>query len=87
MRSAILATGALVVLSGFATIAVRHEHRMLFNALQAQHHTRDRLNSQWHQLLLEQSTWAFQQFVEQKARDRLDMVFPPTIDRLMVEGK
>lgn len=87
MRSAILTMGAFVVLSGFATIAVRHEHRLLFSALQTQHHKRDRLNSEWHQLLLEQSTWAFQQFVEQKARDRLDMVFPPTIDRLVVEGK
>lgn len=87
MRSGILALGAAVVLSGFATIGVRHEHRLTFSALQSAQHERDRLNSEWHQLLLEQSTWAFQQFVEKKARDRLDMVFPESIDRLVVEGQ
>ena len=87
MRSLVLGLGAAVVLSSFATIAVRHDHRLMFNALQTEQHERDRLNSDWHQLLLEQSTWAFQQFVEQKASDRLDMVFPKSIDRLVVKRK
>ena len=87
MRSLILVFGALVVTSGFGTIAVRHEHRLLFNTLQSEHRERDSLNGDWRQLLLEQSTWAFQQFVEQKARDRLGMVFPKTIRRLVVKDQ
>ena len=87
MRNAVIALSVLVLLSGFATIFVRHNHRLMFNALQTQQHQRDRLNAEWQQLLLEESTWSFQHFVEKKARDRLDMVFPETIDRLVVEGQ
>lgn len=87
MRSVVLGLGILVVLSGFATILVRHQHRLTFNALQAQQLERDKLNSEWQQLLLEESTWSFQHFVEKKARERLDMVFPESVDRLMVEGE
>lgn len=85
MRSVIAGLAVLVLLSGFANIFLRHQHRLTFNALQTQQQERDRLNTEWHQLLLEQSTWSFQHFVEKKARDRLDMVFPESIDRLVVE--
>lgn len=87
MRSAIGILAVLVVVSGFTAVFVRHQHRLMFNTLQTQHQERDRLNTEWHQLLLEQSTWSFQHFVEQKARDRLDMVFPESIDRLVVKGR
>lgn len=79
------ALAVLVVLSGFANILLRHQHRLMFNALQTQQQQRDELNTEWQQLLLEQSTWSFQHFVEKKARDKLDMVFPESIDRLVVE--
>ncbi len=85
MRSAIVVLAVLVVLSGFANILVRHQHRLMFNALQTQQQQRALLNTEWQQLLLEQSTWSFQHFVEKKARDKLDMVFPESIDRLVVE--
>ena len=85
MRSVIAGLAVLVLISGFANIFLRHQHRLMFNALQTQQQERDRLNTEWHQLLLEQSTWSFQHFVEDKARDRLDMVFPESIDRLVVE--
>lgn len=86
MRSAIAALAVLVVVSGFANIFVRHQHRLMFNALQTQQQQRDRLNTEWQQLLLEESTWSFQHFVERKARDRLDMKFPESIDRLVVDS-
>jgi len=82
MRSAIVILAVLVLLSGFAAVYVRHQHRLAFNALHVQQQQRDRLNTEWQQLLLEQSTWSFQHFVEQKARDRLGMVFPDSIDHL-----
>lgn len=87
MRNSIVALGVLVVVSGFATIVVRHQHRLMFNALQSQQQQRDQLNAEWSQLLLEESTWSFQHFVERKARDRLNMVFPASIDRVVVEGQ
>lgn len=87
MRSTIAGLAILVTLSGFATIFVRHKHRMTFHALQVQEQERDRLNNKWRQLLIEESTWSFPAFVEQKARDRLNMVFPQSIGRLVVEGE
>ncbi|MBS1269110.1 MAG: Cell division protein FtsL [Gammaproteobacteria bacterium] len=87
MRNAMVVLAVLVVLSSFTAIFVRHQHRLTFNALQFQQQQRDSLNTEWHQLLLEQSTWSFRHFVEKKARDRLDMVFPKSIHRLVVEGR
>jgi len=87
VRSALAIIAVLVLVSGFANILVRHQHRLMFNALQNEQAQRDRLNTEWHQLLLEESTWSFQHFVETKARDRLDMVFPESIDRLVVEHR
>lgn len=86
MRSAILVLALLVLVSGFIAVYVRHQHRLAFNALHVQQQERDRLNTEWQQLLLEQSTWSFQHFVEQKARDRLDMVFPESVDLVVVES-
>lgn len=87
MRSALPILAALVLVTGFAAIVMRHQHRMMFNALQVEQERRDRLNTEWQQLLLEESTWSFQHFVEQKARDRLDMAFPQSVDRLVVENR
>lgn len=87
MRSALTALAILVLVSGFANVLLRHQHRLMFNALQSEQRQRDRLNTEWQQLLLEQSTWSFQHFVEKKARDRLDMVFPEAIDRLVVKNR
>jgi cell division protein FtsL len=87
MRSALPILAILLLVTGFAAIVMRHQHRLMFNALQVEQERRDRLNTEWQQLLLEQSTWSFQHFVEQKARDRLDMEFPESVDRLVVENR
>lgn len=87
MRSAIAGLAILVLLSGFSNIYARHQHRLTFNALEARQQQRDRLNTEWQQLLLEESTWSFQHFVEQKARDQLDMVYPESIGRLVVKSE
>jgi len=86
VRSAILVLAVLVLLSGFAAVYLRHEHRLTFNALQVQQRQRDRLNTEWQQLLLEQSTWSLQHFVERKAREKLDMVFPDSVQPLVVDN-
>lgn len=87
MRSVITGLAILVLLSGFSNIYARHQHRLMFNALEARQQQRDRLNTEWQQLLLEESTWSFQHFVEQKARDQLDMVYPESTGRLVVNSQ
>jgi len=76
MRSAILACLIAAVLSALAVVYVRHQHRIVFVELQRLVQERDRLNTEWGQLLLEQSTFSFHQFVDKTARERLGMVSP-----------
>ena len=83
MRSLVLSLFALVVVSALAVVHTRHQFRVTFVAVQDAYTQRDELNSEWSQLLLEQSTWAFHHLVEKKARTRLGMTVPEP-DRIVV---
>ena len=73
----LLTFGLMVtVLSAAGVVYVRHQHRVVFVELQQALAERDRLNAEWSQLLLEQSTWSFHHMVEKNARRRLSMVVP-----------
>jgi len=76
MRSLIIASLALVVISAIAVVYVRHQHRLSYVALLQAQQSRDDLNIEWGQLLLEQSTWAIQNRVETEANRKLGMVIP-----------
>lgn len=76
--------GLLVVLlvladlgSAIAVIKAKHESRSLQNELQELRMVRDRLNTEWSQLQLEESAWAGQGRMEQVAREKLGMHEPP----------
>ena len=73
---------ALLVVANVATALVlvraRHEHRLQFIALTKLEKARDELNIEFGRLQLEQATWAESNRVDQVARARLDMLFPPT---------
>ena len=58
------------VLSAIALVYTKHESRKLFVELEALTHERDRLNIEWGQLQIEQSTWAQHARIEQVATDR-----------------
>jgi len=67
---------SLCFLSALSVIWVRHEHRLTFIALQQTEQQRDKLEHDWEQLLLEQSTWLQPQRIEQIAKEKLQMHIP-----------
>ncbi len=72
-----------VMLSAVAVVYSKHTARTEFVVLQALEQKRDSLNEEWGRLLLEQSTWASPNNVEQKALKRLHMIVP-TADMTVV---
>ena len=76
MRSLVLALLIAVTVSAVGVVYLRHQHRLAFVALQQAQETRDQLNVEWGQFLLEQSTWAIHHRVEVEAGRKLGMVVP-----------
>lgn len=66
----------LVVVSALAVVASTHRARDSFNELQQLQRAEWALDEEWERLLLEQSTWAAHERVNQIAESRLDMVLP-----------
>lgn len=83
MRSALAAMLLLVIVSACGLVYVRHQHRLVFVDLQTLLQQRDRLNTEWGQLLLEQSTFSFHHYVNTTARKRLGMR-PPSPEEVIV---
>jgi cell division protein FtsL len=75
----------LVLISAFAVIDAKHESRKRFAQLQALEKERDKMDVEWGQLQLEQSTWATHSRVEQIARKQLQMVIPDTKSIVIVK--
>lgn len=79
MNPRLLGLGVLflvVLMSALGVVYGKHHSRSLFMDLQVENAERDRLNVEWGQLQLEQSTWATHGRIEEMARDRLDMTLP-----------
>ncbi len=66
----------LTLISALGVVYVRHQNRAAYVELQAQIDTRDRLNVQWTQLLLEQATLLAPHRVDHNAQTELEMVAP-----------
>ena len=60
-----------VLAAGVAVVNARYKARALFVQLEQLSAERDRLNIEWRQLQLEQSTWSNYGFVERVATDKL----------------
>lgn len=71
-----LALLALVVVSALAVVDSTHRSREGFNELQNLQRQEWALDEEWERLLLEQSTWAAHERVNQIAETKLDMVLP-----------
>lgn len=65
-----------VVLSAIGVVYAKHQSRKLFVELQALEAERDRMNVEWGQLQLEQSTLTTHGQVERAARERMGMHIP-----------
>jgi cell division protein FtsL len=71
-----LLLAALVLLSALGVVYAKHESRRLFGELQALELARDRMDTEWGQLQLEQGTLTTHGRVERDARTRLGMIIP-----------
>ncbi|NIR58212.1 MAG: cell division protein FtsL [Gammaproteobacteria bacterium] len=75
-RWLLLALALGVFASSLGLVYTRHQSRALFVELQDLQAARDRLEVEWGQLQLEQSTWGTHGRVERLARERLGMEAP-----------
>jgi cell division protein FtsL len=67
---------ALCFASALAVVHVKHRERRLVAELSELRDARDRLDSEWSRLLLEEATLTTHARVEAKARNELGMVLP-----------
>ena len=81
----VIVFAAVCVLSALAIVYTKHESRKLFIELEALTHERDRLNIEWGQLQIEQSTWATHARIEQVANDDLSLVRPDPSEIYVIE--
>lgn len=73
------------VLSAMALVYTKHESRRLFVELESLTDERDRLNIEWGQLQIEQSTWATHARIEKVATDDLSLVRPDSAEIFVIE--
>jgi cell division protein FtsL len=67
---------ALLIASALATVASTHRARKLFTELEQSQAEQKRIDIEWGQLQLEQSTWAKHALVESLATKQLGMRVP-----------
>jgi cell division protein FtsL len=76
----LIAIAMLAGLCAFASavelVLNRHASRVLFVELQSLRDSRQQLDQEWGQLVLEQATWATPVRVEDLARESLSMIAP-----------
>ena len=66
----------LTLISAAAVVAVRHENRLAFVALQNNEQQGDALQAEWGRLMLERATWTSQNNVAETASKSLEMSAP-----------
>lgn len=75
---------SVLVMSALGVIYSSHYSRQLFHELKLEKQYRDDLETEWGQLLLEQSALSAHTRVEQAAEDYLDMSLPDSKDIKLV---
>jgi cell division protein FtsL len=81
----VFAFALVCVLSAMAMVYTKHESRRLFVELESLTDERDRLNIEWGQLQIEQSTWATHARIEKVATDDLSLVRPDSSEIFIIE--
>jgi cell division protein FtsL len=81
----VFAFALVCVLSAMAVVYTKHESRRLFVELESLTDERDRLNIEWGQLQIEQSTWATHARIEKVATDDLLLVRPDSSEIFVIE--
>ncbi|MHA7840831.1 MAG: cell division protein FtsL [Gammaproteobacteria bacterium] len=72
-----------IIVSSFGIIYCRDNNRQLYSQLQVLTTTSDNLHIEWGRLLLEESTWATQSRIQQKAHNELHMTQPA--ERILIK--
>lgn len=67
---------ALLIVSALGAVSAQHKARRLFSELDREQVTQRRLETEFRQLQLEQSTWAMHARIEQVAGQHLRMKVP-----------
>jgi cell division protein FtsL len=75
---------ALVVACALAVITAQHRARLAFVALEAEQESAKKLEEEWTQLQLEQSTWARNRRVDSIAASKLGMRMPDASNTVVV---
>lgn len=78
---------ALVVASALAIVSNIDDRRQVFAAMQSQGDSRDRIDTHWRQLLLEQAARSAQVEVDSVAHQRLGMDRPQSNSTVLVTLK
>ncbi len=73
----------VLVVCALAVVTAQHRGRKLFQALEQEQERARQLDVEYGQLQLEMSTWATHPRIEQIARDRLHMVAPDALGRVV----
>jgi len=67
---------ALLIISALGTVSAQHQSRRLFSELEREQVVQRRLETEFRQLQLEQSTWAMHSRIEKIALTQLKMQMP-----------
>jgi cell division protein FtsL len=73
----------VLVICALGVVTSQHRGRKLFQALEQEQERARQLDVEYGQLQLEMSTWATHPRIEQIARDRLHMVAPDALGRVV----
>ena len=73
-----------VVSAGLSVVLTTHQNRFAFNELQELKDLANQLETEWGQLLIEQSTFGVEGRIEQKAIEQLQMELPELSKIVMV---
>lgn len=73
----------IVVICALGVVTSQHRARKLFQELEGEQERARQLDVEYGQLQLEMSTWATHPWIEKIARDRLHMVSPDALGRVV----
>ncbi len=86
MTVAVAMLAVLVMGSAVAVVEVKHQARSLFLSLEKLQAERDRLNTEWSRLRLEQGALATHSRVERIAREDFQLEMPPSEDVVVIRS-
>ncbi len=79
-----LLLGILVLAQSLGIIYIKQNKRSLHSQIQRLYASRDKLQVEWSQLLLEKGTWIAAARIERVAREQLGMIVPEKVNVIIL---